>query len=33
MHYNSIFSGWQHLSLLPLRELHTDNPAHCIWLA
>ena len=27
---NRIASGWQHLSLLPLRELSTDDPAHCI---
>ena len=28
--FNPIASGWQHPSLLPLHELRTDDPAHCI---
>ena len=27
---NPIAGGWEYLSLLPLRELETDDPAHCI---
>ena len=30
MQGNPIASGWQHLSLLPLRKLQTDDPVHCI---